>query len=227
MKICKKCGLEKCYSDYYKESKSKDGLRSSCKSCMSEYQSKLDKSYKSEINKKSYLKNKKKSKEYYNLNKESIKVNRLKRYYTNKESEKEYAKNYSSQKRNELNEYRRLYNKKRTLVDPLYKTIISIRSLIFNSIRNNGFTKKSKTSEILGCSFYEFRIHIESQFEDWMNWSNHGKYTGNYSETWQIDHIKPISSAKSESEIFDLNHYTNLRPICSKLNNEKSNKLET
>lgn len=33
-----------------------------------------------------------------------------------------------------------------------------------------------------------------------------------------IDHIVPISSAKSENDVLKLNHYTNLQPLCSKIN---------
>ena len=35
---------------------------------------------------------------------------------------------------------------------------------------------------------------------------------------WDIDHIIPVSSAKREEEIIKLNHYTNLQPLCSKIN---------
>lgn len=59
-----------------------------------------------------------------------------------------------------------------------------------------------------------------------MNWDNHGKYTGNYNETWQYDHIIPISSATTEEEIIKLNHYTNFQPLCSKKNQiDKRNKI--
>ena len=51
-----------------------------------------------------------------------------------------------------------------------------------------------------------------------MNWSNHGKYNGEFNFGWDIDHIIPISSAKSEEEIIQLNHYTNLQPLCSYIN---------
>ena len=44
---------------------------------------------------------------------------------------------------------------------------------------------------------------------------------------WDIDHIIPVSLAESESDIIKLNHYTNLQPLCSKVNrNIKKNKLE-
>ena len=58
-----------------------------------------------------------------------------------------------------------------------------------------------------------------------MNWDNHGKYTGNYNETWNIDHIIPISSAKTREEIYKLNHFSNLQPLCSKKNQDKKDKL--
>ena len=59
-----------------------------------------------------------------------------------------------------------------------------------------------------------------------MYWNNHGCYTGNYNETWQYDHKHPLSSGMSEEEIIKLNHYTNFRPLCSRKNSEKSNKLD-
>ena len=58
-----------------------------------------------------------------------------------------------------------------------------------------------------------------------MMWENHGIYTGNYNETWQYDHIIPISSGLSEEDIIRLSNYKNLRPLCSKKNLEKSNNL--
>ena len=54
-----------------------------------------------------------------------------------------------------------------------------------------------------------------------MNWDNYGPCNGNYNETWQFDHIIPSSSARSEYEIIVLNKFSNLRPLCSKLNIEK------
>jgi len=51
---------------------------------------------------------------------------------------------------------------------------------------------------------------LESKFEDWMNWDNQGKYNGEFNYGWDINHIIPISSAKTEDDIIKLNHYTNL-----------------
>ena len=91
----------------------------------------------------------------------------------------------------------------------------------------NGSTKTSKTTQILGCSFDEFREHIQSQWLPWMNWDNRGKYNGEYNHGWDLDHIIPISEANTEEELVKLNHYTNFQPLCSKINRDiKKDNLE-
>jgi hypothetical protein len=50
-----------------------------------------------------------------------------------------------------------------------------------------------------------------------MSWENRSE--------WHIDHIVPLSSAKSEAEIIFLNHYSNLQPLWAKDNIQKSNKM--
>ena len=54
-----------------------------------------------------------------------------------------------------------------------------------------------------------------------MNWDNYGDPKDGILElnkTWDIDHIEPLSSAKTEEDIIRLNHYTNLQPLCSYYN---------
>jgi hypothetical protein len=80
------------------------------------------------------------------------------------------------------------------------------------------YTKKSKkTIQILGCSFEEFKVYIESQFTEEMCWENYATY-------WQLDHKTPISWAKNENEVYELNHYTNFQPLHWKENISKGNK---
>ena len=71
--------------------------------------------------------------------------------------------------------------------------------------------KKSRSVDILGCSIEYFKSYIESKFDESMNWINYGI-------VWDIDHIIPLSSAKTEEDIIELNHYKNLKPLCSYLN---------
>lgn len=97
------------------------------------------------------------------------------------------------------------YNKKRMIENPLAKLSCVIRTAIWKSIKQAGFSKKSKTEQIIGCSFSELQIHLQNKFVNGMNWNNHGK--------WHIDHIIPVSSATTEQELLKLNHYTNLQPL--------------
>ena len=69
--------------------------------------------------------------------------------------------------------------------------------MIIKSFREVSFIKSSKTSDILGASFEEFKLHLESKFENWMTWENRGLYNGELNYGWDIDHIIPISTARS------------------------------
>jgi len=165
-----------------------------------------------------YIKNynKEYGKEYREENKEILKDYNKKYREVNKESLKEYNKNYREKNENK-NKYN-LIRKERKENDPLYKLTCNIRTLICSSITNKGYQKESKTFEILGCSYEELKQYLESQFENWMNWSNYGNPKDGLIEpnkTWDIDHIIPLSSAKNEQELLELNHFKNLQPLCS------------
>ena len=95
-----------------------------------------------------------------------------------------------------------------------------MRTSISQSFKKNGFTKKSRTHEILGCTFEDFKTHLESKFESWMSWDNYGKYNGELNYGWDIDHIIPLITAVIEEDVVKLNHYTNLQPLCSKTNRD-------
>jgi hypothetical protein len=175
--------------------------------------------------KKYYKKNKKiinkKSKKYYESNKETIIENHKKYYEDNKEIINKKSRNYYDSNKEKIFFYNKKYCKLKRNNEPLFNLSCSIRTAMSNSFRNKGYTKKSRSFEILGCSFEDFKTHLENQFESWMNWENKGnpkdgKFEPN--KTWDIDHIIPISSATSEEEIIKLNHYTNLRPLCSYYN---------
>ena len=111
-----------------------------------------------------------------------------------------------------------MYQKNKLKSDSLFKLKSSIRNRINSSLKRGGFNKNSKTSEILGCSFEEFKLHLESLFIENMNWDNQGE--------WHLDHIIPVSFAKTEEEVIKLNHYTNFQPLWAEDNIKKSNKIE-
>ena len=64
------------------------------------------------------------------------------------------------------------------------------------------------------------KIWIESKWLEGMSWDNH---TVN---GWHIDHVIPLASAKTEEEIYKLNHYTNLQPLWWYDNLSKGKKYE-
>lgn len=142
-----------------------------------------------------------------------------------REDNPDKIKQYYKDNKSELVKYHREYRKNRINTDPVFKLKVNIRSSIGLSFRNKGYSKKSKTYDILGCTFEEFKLHLESQFADWMSWDNQGLYNGELCYGWDIDHIIPVSSAITEEDVIRLNHYTNLQPLCSKVNRDiKKNK---
>jgi hypothetical protein len=226
MKSCSKCKIEKEFTLFHKSSRNKCGYRSQCISCGNEYKI-LNKDKQKE-----YFKNRNNSKkeelkvkasEYYLINKERI-ISKSKEYYdNNKESKLEYQKEYQKNNKDKRNSY--LIERRQN--DPLFKLITNVRNLIYNSFYYNGYSKNSKTEELLGCSFEELKQHLESKFEPWMTWDNRGLYNGELNYGWDIDHVIPLSSVNEEIDIIKLNHYTNLQPLCSKVNRDiKKDNLE-
>lgn len=126
-------------------------------------------------------------------------------------------KKYYKENREKIRKYFREYKKERKEQDKLYFIKEKIRNIIYKSLKHKS-SKKSKTETILGCSFLEFKIYIESKFEPWMNWDNYGLYNGKEKYGWDIDHIISLDSALNDEDVIRLNHYTNLQPLCSYLN---------
>ena len=110
--------------------------------------------------------------------------------------------------------------KRRTAKDPIFKFAMNMRCLISGSFRRNNHSKGgTRTASILGLPIEEFKKYIESLWEPWMNDENYGTKNGVFPkeirQNWEIDHIIPISTAKTKEDIIRLNHYTNLQPLCS------------
>ncbi len=208
MKICKVCKVEKELSLFTSKKKNKGGLNHKCRDCEKEY------------NKNYYSKNiiyfQTHNKEWNEKNREIKNLNAKKYYHDNKLECSERNKSYRTIHKDRLNKnkkdwydkipieekrkYRNDYvaNKKRK--DPLYKLKCNIRSYLSRILSNFGISKNKKSTEIIGCSFEDFKLHLESRFEEWMNWDNKGLYNGELNYGWDIDHKIPISSAKTEKE---------------------------
>jgi len=169
-----------------------------------------------------YEKNKEKLKmkttEYREKNKEK-EVEKCRVYrQKNKEKRRIYQQEYRKKNKEEISKKRKEYVKNKYKTDVNFRITILIRSIIRQSFKTKKITKKNKTQDILGCSFEEFKDYIESKWENWMTWDNHGNPndgTFEPNKTWDIDHIIPLSSAINECDVIRLNHFTNLQPLCS------------
>lgn len=180
---------------------------------------------KSTINEKHkiYYKNNKnkiiqKTKEYRENNIEKEKERNKKYYNENLDKIKNESKKYRELNKDNKKEYDKKYREYRMVNDLIYLLKHKISKSIRNSLLKNNYTKKSRSHEILGCSFEELKEHLESKFETWMTWDNRGLYNGELNHGWDIDHIIPLSSAITEDDVYRLNHYTNLQPLCSYTN---------
>lgn len=198
IKKCKVCNQEKSVLEFNKRKGSVDGYRNDCKKCQVE---------KSMIN----PKKKENNKRYYQNNKEKIKEKVRIYQQNNTQKKKENKKAYQSNNRDKINESR----KNRYYTDPVYKLERNIRGAISKALKRNGYSKKSRTFEILGCTFEEFKIYIEKQFQEGMSWKNHGE--------WHLDHKIPISWANNEVEVYELSKFTNFQPLWADENMKKKN----
>lgn len=136
-----------------------------------------------------------------------------------------FYKNYKTCKPCLFKKRNNIYYKK-LKSDKLFRIKHNIKTGLRRCLSENGYKKDNKkTTDILGCSLNEFREYIESKFELWMTWDNYGIYNGEFNYGWDIDHVIPISSAKTEEDIIKLYHFSNLQPLCSKINRDiKKNK---
>ena len=188
MKTCTKCTENKGIELFSKKSASVDGLRPQCKEC-----DKVARAI------------------YNSSHKEERKIYRDKWRIENKDHERSYAKEYRKGKEEQKRHYNREYSRNRKASDPLFKLRCGLRTLLWQCFKTKGYKKGSKTSDILGTDYETVQQHLKDSF------------SRNYDVSWEmkellapdlalhIDHIIPISSAKTESEVYELNHYTNLQ----------------
>lgn len=219
MKKCSSCSQEKEITEFYRNTKTKDGLRSNCKECCG----KTTKNYKLK-NKENYIKI---AKNYYEQNKDKIK-NRSNLYYIKNKDNPEYIekrrqnlrryyrlnpekvaeqlkklgtmkyKPNAENRKNYLKKYRELnreklnahYRKKR-MENAHYHLRKTISQAIREKLKIRILKKNGKTSfdGILSYSAEDLKVHLESLFAEGMTWENYGAGEGK----WHIDHKTPDS----------------------------------
>ena len=204
-KICIICEREKELKDFDKKKSTLDGHRNQCKDCL-------------------YKKRRERFQLLTDFEKEEYRIKsneRSKKYWKNNIEDGDFKLRQKNKRRE---------NHLKRMEDPLYKLKVSFSrrlNKLLKRVECNKSTNKPYYLDKLGCSFEEFKVYLESKFEDWMTWENYGKYNGELNYGWDIDHIIPLSKAIKENEIYELSHYMNLQPLCSRINRDiKKDKKE-
>jgi hypothetical protein len=132
--------------------------------------------------------------EYYNKNRDNYLAN----YYLNKDK---------------INQKASIMVKKKYHSDPQFKVKTILRCRLNNTLKWD--YEDPYIVDLLGISIKEFKVYLESKFQEDMCWSNR--------VLWHIDHINPLKNFDL-TKISDLKkcyHYTNLQPLWCKQNLNK------
>lgn len=138
-----------------------------------------------------------------------------------KECVKRIAREYNESNKCEINERHKIYLRNRRVSDPEWKLLMCLRTKFKTYYSGESFSEQKEA--LVGCSIEDCRKHLESQWEDWMNWTNHKK------GGWEIDHIVPTSLitkgyADKANILFN---YRNLQPLRQFNNTQKFDHLQS
>lgn len=196
MKQCNICNEIKESDQFY-------GKMTRCKSCHKQWRKKHYKDNSEKV--------KAQVKQYDSENREN-QLARLKKYFDRLRQSEDFINYYYSK---EAKKVRSEYIKGRRKNDKLFFLKDRLRGRTRKAL--HGKRKSKKFHQYIGCTVEFLASHIESKFTDGMSWENKDK--------WHIDHIIPLSSAKTEEEIYMLCHYTNLQPLWAIDNIKKRDKI--
>jgi len=147
------------------------------------------------------------------INNPTLMKEKLKNFHKdNPEKRKEYRRNYKSRKHQQRKERRKS--------DHIFNLTNKMRCRLWKYLTIFEVTKKNKTFDIVGCTPEFLKEHLEKQFTKGMTWELFGKHI-------HIDHMIPLSSAKTEEELYKLCHYSNLQPLWAEDNLRKGSKVFT
>lgn len=146
-------------------------------------------------------------------------------YKKNKDKILTYNKEYKKNNLDKIKETIYKWSKETDYYNTRYNNDLSfrikriLRARLNRALNNN--QKIGSAIKDLGCSIDEFRMYIESLWQEGMSWSNHSK------DGWHIDHIIPLDyfNLSNPGELQIACNYTNLQPMWAKENLSKKNKL--
>ena len=93
----------------------------------------------------------------------------------------------------------------------------NLRCRLRNALLKQLFSKTSKTEELIGVTFEEFKYYIEFLMSSEMKWN-----------TIHFDHVRPLSSfdLTNPEQLKEATHYTNIQPLLKKDNLIKRDKYQ-
>lgn len=207
-RVCTSCKTLKPFAEFHRMSRTKDGVRPSCKICILDTARRLYKE-----NPSVRQRCKRNSAKYHRcLVADKVRYRKrldwfLRRYHGSEDV-----------RRRQIENQRLRYQ--RVSKTPFFKLRICVGAGIRSAIR--GQKNSIRSFELVGYSLTELKRHIELQFLPGMNWENFGE--------WHIDHIVPISafdfSENALGAVKDAWSLTNLRPLWKKDNLSKHAKRQ-
>lgn len=224
VKRCPRCSTEKPTSEFSKDRTRADGLCSGCRDCKRQQLARRKAARGDELRKKD-RDSKRGNPEVSRRRREARQANldearRYQREYLRANPDKRQAYRKTQNERQGTEQvlaYHRAWRRKQRETNPVYRLSCAVRCRISDFMRFRGYTKSTRTLDMVGCSWDEFAQHIASKFVPGMTFENYGE--------WHIDHIIPLASAASEADVIRLSHYKNLQPLWAADNRRKSASL--
>jgi hypothetical protein len=195
MKRCSKCRKELGEEMFNKCSSRPDGLQCACKECKAGYfknssdDSKKRRQEYAQAHKAEIAEYQKK---YREENLSSLKEAQKAYYLENREERIEKVREWCKENKEHVREWRRGYTKERMASDPIFRLSCLLRKRVNAVLR--GKRKERSILKSLGCSLNALLQKL-----------------GNRPENADLDHICPLSQARTPEEICKLFHYSNLR----------------
>lgn len=212
LKLCHTCGNTKPSDSFHKCRSHGDGLASLCKDCKKLAARALyERTRDAQLAKRAaYRRENSKAvsdakKRCYRAKRDIYRAKGRDRYIRNKPAILEYQRKYTQENKEAKAARDLAYVRRRMATDPTFKLSYAIRCRLGSAFRSMGIPKRGKTREMIGCDWEFLKSYIERQFAPGMSWDNRG--------AWHIDHIIPLSSAKTAEAMERLCHYTNLQPL--------------
>lgn len=202
-KICGRCQENKKFEEFNKSKRGRFGYHNHCRSCQKE------------VRRKWYLNNietaKQKSSE--TSKSEKAKAYRRERWKRHKST---LSPINNARRRTEEARIKARKQREQWYSIPHNRISHNLRTRIRKAIKGYRY---DQCESLLGCSFENLKLHIESKFIKGMTWNNYGE--------WHLDHIIPCSFfdlTKEEHQKICF-HHLNLQPLWRSDNISKNNRI--